>query len=102
MADRMDEARAPLKENIESLKAELKKKENEDKRLLAKHREEFCLSDKEGMEHVETLEALEVGHEVYEEEKQKYNDKAYQVAVNLKRLNVLELEKHLSEKLQKE
>ncbi len=81
---------------------EQKKKEEEDKKLLEKYREEFCLSEKDGIEHVETLEALEVGHEVYEEEKQKYDDKAYQVAVNLKRLNVLELEKLLSEKLQKE
>ncbi len=81
--------------------AQWKKKEEEGKKLLEKYRKVFCLLDKEGKEHVETLEALEVGHEVYEEEKQKYDDKAYQVAVNLKRLNVLELEKLLSEKLQK-
>lgn len=86
----------------EKKQAEWKKKEEEDKKLLEKYRKEYCLSDKEGLEHVETLEALEVGHEVYEEEKQKYDDKAYQIAVNLKRLNVLELEKLLSEKLEKE
>lgn len=86
----------------EKKQAEWKKKEEEDKKLLEKYRNEFCLSDKEGIEHVETLEALEVGHEVYEEEKQKYDDKAYQVAVNLKRLNVLEVEKLLSERLEKE
>src|SRR5690606_27887794 len=65
---------------------EQKKKEDEDKKLLEKYREEFCLSEKEGKEYVETLEAMEVANEVYEEEKQKYDDKAYQVAVNLKRL----------------
>lgn len=81
---------------------EQNKKEEENKKLLEKYREEFCLSDKDGKEHVETLEALEVGHEVYEEEKRKYDDKAYQVAVNLKRLKVLEVEKLLSETLEKE
>lgn len=86
----------------ENKQAEWKKKEEEDRKLLEKYREEYCLSEKDGIEHVETLEALEVGHEVYEEEKQKYDDKAYQIAVNLKRLKVLELEKLLSEKLQKE
>jgi DNA-directed RNA polymerase subunit RPC12/RpoP len=81
---------------------EQKKKEEKDKELLAKYRAEFCLSDEEGAKYIETLEALEVGHEVYEEERQKYDDKAYQVAVNLKRLTVLEIEKLLSEKLEKE
>lgn len=81
---------------------EQKKKEDKEKKLLAKYREEFCLSDEDGAKYVETLEALEVGHEVYEEERQKYDDKAYQVAVNLKRLTVLEIEKLLSEKLEKE
>lgn len=82
--------------------AEQKKKEEEGKQLLEKYREEFCLNEKDGIEHIETLEAMEVGHEVYEEEKQKYNDKAYQTAVNLKRLTVLEIEKLLTEKLEKE
>lgn len=86
----------------EKYKEEQNKKEEADKKLLEKYRNEYCLSEKEGIDHVETLEALEVGHDVYEEEKQRYDDKAYQVAVNLKRLNVLELEKLLSEKLQKE
>jgi len=78
------------------------KKEEEGKKLLEKYREEFCLNEKDGIEHVETLEALEVGNEVYEEEKLKFDDKAYQTAVNLKRLTVLEIEKLLSEKLEKE
>ena len=81
---------------------EQKKKEEEGKKLLEKYRGEFCLNEKDGIEHVETLEAMEVGHEVYEEEKQKYDDKAYQTAVNLKRLTVLEIEKLLTEKLEKE
>lgn len=79
-----------------------KKKEEEDKKLLEKYRNKYCLSDKEGKEYVETLEAMEVAHEVREEEKQKYDDKAQQIVVNLKRLTVLELEKLLSGTLEKE
>lgn len=81
---------------------EQKKKEEENKKLLEKYREEFCLSDKDGKEYVETLEALEVGHEIYEEEKQKYDGNAQQIVINLKRLSVLDLEKLLSERLEKE
>lgn len=84
------------------MKAEQKKKEEEDQKLLEKYREKFCLNEKDGIEYVETLEAMEVGHEIYEEEKQKYDEKAYQTAVNLKRLTVLEIEKLLTEKLEKE
>lgn len=89
-------------EEHEKWEEEQKKKVEEGKKLLEKHREEFCLNEKDGIEHVETLEAMEVGHEVYEEEKQKYDDKAYQTAVNLKRLTVLEIEKLLTEKLERE
>lgn len=81
---------------------ERKKKEEEDKKLLEKYRPEFCLSEEDGKEHIETLEALEVANEVYEEEKHKYDGKSYQVAINLKRLTVVELEKLLTEKLEKE
>lgn len=84
------------------LEEDQEKKAEADKKLLEKYRSEFCLSDKEGKEHVETLEALEVANEVFEEEKHKYDDTAYQVAVNLRRLTVLEIEKLLSEKLIKE
>jgi hypothetical protein len=79
-----------------------KKKEAEDKKLLEQYRDKYCLSDKEGKEYVETLEAMEVAHEVREEEKQKYDDKAQQIVVNLKRLTVLEIEKLLSGTLEKE
>ena len=78
------------------------KKEKVGKGLLEKYRDEFCLNEKEGIEHVETLEALEVSKEVYEEEKQKYDDLAYQTAINLKRFTILEIEKLLGEKFEAE
>lgn len=81
---------------------EQKQKDEENKKLLEEYRTEYCLDHSEGKKHIELLEAMEVAHEVYEEEKQKYDDKAYQVAVNLKILNVLQLEELLSDKLKKE
>lgn len=83
-------------------KEEQAKKEKVGKELLEKYRDEFCLNEKEGIEHVETLEALEVSKEVYEEEKQKYDDLAYQTAINIKRLTILEIEKLLTEKFEAE
>ncbi len=78
------------------------KKEEEGRKLLAKYREEFCLSDEKGKEHVETLEATEVANEIHEEEKQKYDNSAYQTAVKLKRTSIIELEKLLTEAAEKE
>ncbi len=81
---------------------EQKKKEEEDKKLLEKYRSVFCLTDEDGEKYVFELEAMEVAKQVGEEAKQKYDDKAYQVAISLKKLKILELEKLLSEKLLKE
>lgn len=81
---------------------EQKKKEEVDKKLLEKYRKEFCLSDEEGKEYVETLEAMEVAHEVHEEEKRKYDTTAYQTAMHLKQVNIADLEKLLTEAVEKE
>lgn len=81
---------------------EWKKKEQEDKELLEKYRSEFCLSDEEGKKHIETLEALEFGNQVYEEELSKYDTLAFQTAVQLEKLSITELEKLLNELLEKE
>jgi transposase-like protein len=86
----------------EQWEAQRKQKEEENKKLLEKYRKEYCLSDTEGKKYVEEMEALEVGHEVYEEEKRKYDTHAYQASVSLKKLTILDLEKLLSEKLLKE
>lgn len=88
-------------DDFEKSDAEWKKKEQEDKELLEEYREEFCLSDEKGKEHIETLEAIEVGHEAYEEELQKYDSSAYQYAVQLKKLSIVDLEKLLNEHLEK-
>jgi hypothetical protein len=80
---------------------EQKKKEEEGKKLLEKYRAEFCLSDKEGKEHVETLEAMEVANVVHDEEMQKYDDPVYERVSKLKRTTIVDLEKLLVEPLEK-
>lgn len=80
---------------------EQKKKEEENKKLLEKYRAEFCLSDKDGKEHVETFEAMEVANVVHDEEMQKYDDPVYERVSKLKKTTIADLEKLLIEPLEK-
>lgn len=80
---------------------EQNKKEEEDIKLLKKYREEFCLSEKDGKEHVETLEAMEVANVVHDEEMQKYDDPVYERVSKLKRTTIADLENLLTEPLEK-
>lgn len=88
-------------DDFEKSHAEYLKKEQEDKELLEKFRAEFCLTDEKGKEYIETLEALDVAHEAYEEEVQKYDSQAYQYAVQLNKISIVDLEKLLSERVGK-
>lgn len=83
-------------------RAEWKKKEDEDKELLSKYRGEFCLSEKEGEEYIETIEKMKYANEVFEEEVRKYDDQAYHQAVKVNKLGIVELEKKLSELFEKD
>lgn len=83
-------------------RAERKKKEDEDKKLLTKYRDEFCLTEKDGKEYIETIEKMKYANEVFEEEVRKYDDRAYQQAVKVNKLGIVELEKKLSELFEKE
>lgn len=83
-------------------RAEWKKKENEDKQLLEKYREEFCLSKEKGEEYIDTIEKMKYAYEVFEEEKQKYDNTAYQQTSQIKKLSINDLEKLLSDLFKKE
>lgn len=83
-------------------KLECEAREKKEKELLEKYRDEFCLSDKKGQEFIELREASEVAHEVLEEERQKYKSPVYEIASQIKKINVVELEKILNETLEKE
>ncbi|HUD44952.1 MAG TPA: hypothetical protein VMR41_05385, partial [Patescibacteria group bacterium] len=81
---------------------EQKKKEEEDKKLLEKYRAAFCLTDEEGKKYLFELEAMEFARQIGEEAKQKYDNSAYQQVSKLKKLTIVELEKLMTEQLEKE
>lgn len=76
-------------------------KEKREKELLEKHRNDFCLSDKDGQEYIETIEAMEVAAVVREEEAQKYGGPVYERSLQLKKTKISDLEKLLTENLEK-
>lgn len=81
-------------------RAEWKRKEDEDKQLLARYRERFC-SEKEGKESLEYIEALPVAKEVFDEQVKKFDSFAYQMVSQLKKISIIELEKLLNEIFEK-
>jgi len=89
-------------DDFEKSHAEFERKQQEDKELLTKYREEYCLTDEKGKEYIETIEKMKYANEIFEQEKQKYSNTAYQKTVQLKKLSIAELEKLLSELLEKE
>lgn len=68
------------------------KKELEDKQLLEKYRTEFCLSNEEGQKYVETLEAMEVAHEVKEEVLAKMDTPAHEKLLLVSKISITDLE----------
>lgn len=77
------------------------KLEKDKKELLDAYRNQFC-SEEEGKKSFEYIEALKVAPVVFEEEVRKYDSFAYQKVSELKRLTIVEVEKLLSEALEKE
>lgn len=77
-------------------------KRKEDEELLQNFRTKYCLSDKEGQEYIEAKSSLNRVSEIIKESEQKELDPAYQLAVKLKKISVVELEKLLSKALEKE
>ena len=82
--------------------AERNQREQEEKELLEKHREEFCLTDEKGKEYIELIEKLKYAEEVKEEEIKKYDNSYYPNSLKLKKVNTVDLEKLLAEPLEKE
>lgn len=68
------------------------KKNLEDKQLLEKYREQFCLSDKEGKEYVETLEAMDVAHEVKQEVLAEMDTPAHEKLLSVNKISITDLE----------
>lgn len=80
---------------------ERKEKENKDKELLDKYRGEYCLSDEDGEEYIDTQNAMKVANVVKEEEIEKYGAPEYAESLELEEVKVADLEKLLTEQLEK-
>lgn len=79
-----------------------KEKKRQEKELLTKHRSEFCLSDKEGYEYLESVRRLEGLKDLLTRVAERNTDPDYKKVDQLRKLKVLELEKLLAETLEKE
>jgi hypothetical protein len=93
------------KQEIDDFSKWEKERANEEKEnaeLLRKYRAVYCFSDKEGQEYIEQTIRLNNVTELMNEHDRKNSDPAYQKAKQLKILAVLELEKLLSEVLEKD
>ena len=77
-------------------------KEAKDRDLLKKHRAEFCLSEAEGQEYIESISRMESIMEYLQKADQKRTDPDYIKVSELKRLSVVDLEKLIIETMDKE
>lgn len=78
------------------------KEKMEDKKLLEKYRSTYCLTETEGQEYIESTTQLKAAVKWFAEKEKKEQDPAYHKAIKLKKLSIVELEKVLSEILEKE
>lgn len=82
--------------------AERQKKETEERELLKKYRNKFCLSEKEGQDYTESSNRLKMLMEFLQKTEHKRTDSDCQKVAKLKKLTVVELEKLISETTEKE
>lgn len=78
------------------------KKQEKDRQLLIKYRVKYCLSEKDGDEYVRHTDQMKALMDSFKEQEKKEADPAFQKAKKLKKLSIVELEKTLTETLEKE
>lgn len=83
-------------------KKEQKEKEEKDKVLLTKFRKDFVFSEEEGKEVLHGFEKMKDINKMFMKDEEKKKDPAYQKAMCLKKLKVVELNKLLKEAILKE
>ena len=88
-------------DNFEKRNQEYLQREQEDKKLLENYRTDFCLTDKVGEKYLFELEAMEYAQQIQKEARQKYNNSAYAQVSKIKRLTIVNLEKLLTDILEK-
>jgi len=89
-------------DDFDKEKAARLEKEAEDRELLKKHRSEFCLSAAEGQEYIESISRMELIAQYVQKADQKRTDPDYKKVSKLKKLSVVELEKLITETMEKE
>ena len=89
-------------DDFEKEKAVRLEKEAKNRELLKKHRSEFCLSAAEGQEYIETISRMELIAQYIEKADKKRTNPDYKKVSKLKRLSVVELEKLITETMEKE
>ena len=89
-------------DDYEKSKAEREETQRRNAELLNKHRAEFCFSDAEGYEYLDGLRRFEALKEFFQEKEMKEKDPDYKEAASLSKWTIAELEKALSEALEKE
>lgn len=81
---------------------EREQKEARDKKLLIDYRNDFCYSDKDGQEAVQSLDNLVRAVDDWKEREKKVADPVYQKAMKLKKLTIIEVEKLITKAAEKE
>jgi len=88
-------------DDFKKRRIEREEKEAHNKELLTKFRSQFVLDDKAGQEYIETAEAMKVANVIQQEEAEKYGGLVYERSLQLKKTTIFDLEKLLSETLEK-
>lgn len=83
-------------------RSDWERKQAEERRLLSEYRSKFCFSDDEGKKYVTDTEHLRQATRHFRDLEAKQADPVYQKAMALKKLTVAELEKLLTQSLEKE
>ena len=89
-------------DDFEKDKAARIEREAKDRKLLKKHRSEFCLSAAEGQEYIETISRMELIAEYIEKANKNRTDPNYKKVSKLKKISIVELEKLINETMEKE
>lgn len=76
------------------------KREQEDKNLLTKYRDEFCLNEEKGENYISTVEKMQFANQAFEYEKSKYDVQYPEFTI--KRWTIFQLEESMRKILQKE
>ncbi len=89
-------------DDFNKMRVERIAREKSDQELLQKHRVEFCMSEAEGQEYLQSVMSFQMLSEIFEKDDLKQKDPDYKEAVSLNKWSIAELEKVLSETLAKD